>query len=236
VELPIVLTFDDEIVQYENETIKVTIQIYDGPHATIVDWGQIVIELEGIEYTLTYLSETQEYSVEIWLETLEPRTYTMNFTASAIDCETEIGEIQLVVEPKTEYTLFVYVDEEIQAGQTVLIEIQVSNESESIEGFEVVLHIIVDRAIGTPQEHIETVSDSSEYTVPSDATQLTIWAEFEGSIEEWPAISNTIIKEVRSVGLPPLDPLTLTIIAGGGGGAVLVILSLIRRRKRNSSS
>ncbi|MFW9812473.1 MAG: hypothetical protein ACFFF9_08450 [Candidatus Thorarchaeota archaeon] len=236
VELPIVLTYDNEILQYENETITISIQIYDGPHATIVNWGEIVIDLEGVEYTLTYLSGTQEYSVDIWLGTLTPRTYSLNFTASATDCETETGEIQLVIEPKSLYDIVVDADEEIQAGQSILISIQVNDGSEIIEGFEVTLHIVVDRVVGQPQEYVESRSNSFEFTVPLDATQLTIWAEFDGSIEEWPAVSNTITREVTSSGIPFGDPMTLIMIVGGAGGGVLVVLFLIRRRWKKSSS
>ncbi|MFW9963942.1 MAG: hypothetical protein ACFFCX_10285 [Candidatus Sifarchaeia archaeon] len=238
VELPIVLTYIDEIEQFENETITVSMQMYDGPHAAIIDWGEIVIELEGVEHQLIYDLDTQTYTVDIWLSSLEPGNYTLNFTATATDCETEVGEIQLVLVPKILYTIAIDVDEQIQAGQTAEITIQVSYESGPITGFDVLLHIIVERGQGAPQEFLETASDTYEFLVPVDATGLTVWAEFEGSIGEWPAISNTVNREVTPGGIDILsyiislfeDPITLTIIIGGGGSAAGLLL--LRRRRR----
>ncbi|MFW9964382.1 MAG: hypothetical protein ACFFCX_12500 [Candidatus Sifarchaeia archaeon] len=239
VELPIVVTFTDEVQEFENETITVSMQIFDGPHATIVDWAEMVIELEGIEYQLIYDSETQRYSVDIWLASLSPGFYTLNFTASATECETETGEIQLEILPKILYTIVIDVEEQIQAGQTAQITIQVSYESGSISGFEVEIHIIVERGEAAPQEILETASDTYEFLVPIDATGLTVWAEFEGSEGEWPAISNTVNREVTPGGVDILsfiislfeDPVILTIIVGGGGSAAGLIL--LRRRRRS---
>ncbi|MFW9965340.1 MAG: hypothetical protein ACFFCX_17340, partial [Candidatus Sifarchaeia archaeon] len=89
------------------------------------------------------------------------------------------------------------------------------------------------------QEIIEVASDLLEFNVPSDATRLTIWAEFEGSIGEWPAVSNRVIREVSPGGMDILsfiaslfeNPLTLTIIVGGGG-SIAGLIALRRRRSR----
>ncbi|MFW9810731.1 MAG: hypothetical protein ACFFE6_15250, partial [Candidatus Thorarchaeota archaeon] len=69
------------------------------------------------------------------------------------------------------------------------------------------------------------------------------WAEFEGSIGEWPAVSNTEIREVSPGGMDMLsfiislfeDPLTLTIIVGGGG-SIAGLIVLRRRRGRGTES
>jgi len=235
-ELPIVLIFDDTIEEYENETVTVAFSIYDGPHANVVDWGEIVIELEGRQYQLGYNPGTQEYSGSIWLGSLAPGIYTINFTATAIDCETEYGEIQLEIIPKRTYTLLIEVDDEIQAGQSIEIIIQASDESGPMEGLSVSVHIIVERGQSAPQEFIEVASDLLEFHVPSDATGLTIWAEFEGTVEEWPAISNTVNRDVSPGSIDPLafDPITLAIVVGAGGGSIAGLIFLRRRRHRAS--
>ncbi len=232
-ELPVVLTFDNTIEGYENETVTMTIVMYDGPHANVVDWGNIVIELAGVQYPLVYIASAQEYSVDIWLGSLEPGFYTLNFTATAVDCETEYGEIQLEIISKRSYTLMIEVDEEIQAGQSIEIIIHASDESGPMVGFSVSVHIIVVRGQSAPQESIEVASDMLEFLVPSDATGLTIWAEFDGTVTEWPAISNTVNREVSLGGIDSLafDPVTLTIVVGGGGGAIAGLIFLRRRRR-----
>ena len=129
------------------------------------------------------------------------------------------------------------VDEQAQAGQVVQITIQASYSGGPLEGFDVEVHIIVERGQAAPQEYIEGASDLLEFLVPTDATRLTIWAEFEGAEGEWPAVSNTVNREVTPGGMNilSLDPITLTIIFGGGGGS-LAGLILLRRRRRGVST
>ena len=236
--LPLSPIFESEIVQFENETISIVIQLFESPHATVVDWAEILIELDGIQYSLVYDNVSEHYSVEIWLATLAPGSYMLNFTASATDCETEYGEIQLEIEPKVMYTLVLEVDEEVRVGQIIQIIILASYESGQLENFQVTVHIIVERGELAPQEFVEVASDMLEFNVPHDATGLTIWAEFEGAEGEWPAISNTVNREVAPGGFDILsfifslfeDPVTLTIIVGGGGGSIAGLILLRRRR------
>ena len=249
-ELPVVLIFDDTIEQYENESIVIDIQVFDGPHAAVVDWGEIILELEGVQYTLVYDSESQLYSIEIWLSTLLPGMYTLNFTASAIDCETEVGEIQLEIIPKTEYELTLEVNEEFQVGQQILIAVTATSDSEISSGLQLTIHIVIERGEGTPLELAETVSTNNEgialfeYIIPNEATSITTWAEFEGSISEWAAISNTVSRDVSPGGLDILafirflisDPVMLILLVGSIGIPVSGILALRRRRRAPKSS
>jgi hypothetical protein len=134
------------------------------------------------------------------------------------------------------------VGEEIQAGQSIEIIIHASDESGPMVGFSVSVHIIVVRGQSAPQESIEVASDMLEFLVPSDATGLIIWAEFEGTVEEWPVLSNTVNREVSPSGIDILtfiislfeDPVTLAIVVGGGGGAIAGLIFLRRRRGKVS--
>jgi len=242
-ELPIVLIYESEIQQFENESIAIFIKMFDGPHASIVSWGEIIIELDDIEYILVYDSDSEQYSIEIWLASLDPGSYSLNFSASAIDCETEYGEIQLEVIPKSTYTLNLEVDEEVLSGQMIQIIISATNQSGPVNGITITFHIVIQRGQEATQNRIYTNTTNSnglavlEFTVPLDATRLTIWAEFEGSISEWPAISNTIDRLVTSTGIDILsfifslfsNPVTLILIIGGGGGLFGGLL--VRRRR-----
>ncbi|MFW9976389.1 MAG: hypothetical protein ACFFDQ_14045, partial [Candidatus Thorarchaeota archaeon] len=246
-ELPIVLIYDSDIHQYENESISIQIQMIDGPHASIVDWGEIAIELEGVQYFLVYDSELEKYSIDIWLSILAPGDYTLNFTASAIDCETEYGEIQLEIVPKISYILVLEADEQILGGQSTRIIITATNESGPVSGLTVTFHVTIQREQGATQEraYVNTTNSEGvalvEFDVPADATSLTIWANFEGSISEWPSISNTINRDVTSSGIDILsfifslfsDPLALALILGTCGlGSGLIIFRRRRSRPR----
>jgi hypothetical protein len=244
-ELPVVMAFEDTIQQYENETIQVSIQMFDGPHAVVIDWGSIVIGLEGVQYALIYNPGAEEYSIDIWLGSLEPGNYSMNFTATAIDCETEIGVILLEILPKVSYSFSIVMDTDLQAGETVHINVHL----EHAEGVSVDLHILVTET-GLTYEIIETLITNEQgivelfFEIPTAATQLSIWAEFEGSISEWPVVSETINVEVTPSGFDILsfitslfeDPITLTIVVGGGGGAVAGLIFLRRRRRGGISA
>ncbi|MFW9835338.1 MAG: hypothetical protein ACFFEK_15160, partial [Candidatus Thorarchaeota archaeon] len=244
-EIPVSLVFASELQEFENETITLEIGMYNGPHATVIDWAEIVIELEGTEYSLVYDSEDEVYSVEIWLATLAPGTYDLNFTASAIDCEIKQGSIQLEIEPKIQYYFSLDVDEDVVAGHAILISIVATYDSGVLNGLRMKLHIIIEREQVVPQEHIEMIISNTEglaeyeFNVPSDATRLTIWADFDNAPGEWPAESNIEVREVSPGGIDILafirsifeDPITLVLFVGGIGIPVVGLL-LLRRRRR----
>ena len=243
-ELPIVLIYDEAIVQYENESISIDIEMFDGPHAAVVDWGEITLELDGVQHTLVYNSESQLYSIQIWLSSLSPGNYSLNFTASAIDCETDTGVIRLEIMPKTTYELTLEVSEEVKTGQQIQITVLATSESHGASGLSITVHIVIDRRNKAPQvltDQVTTISDgltTLEITVPSDATSLTIWAEFEGSISQWPAISDTVYRETSPGGFDILafifslfsNPVTLIITLGIFGGPLAGALFYRRRR------
>jgi hypothetical protein len=245
-EIPVSLVFANEMDDFENETIFVEIAMYNAPHATVIDWAEIVIELAGTEYNLTYESDVETYSVEIWLESLEPGIYNLTFTASAVDCETEYGVIQLEIYPKVEYVLSLEVEDEVVAGQSIQITVLATYESGAVGGFRMTVHILIERDQTSPQEHTDQIITNTEglavidFDVPLGATRLTIWADFENGPGEWPASSNIEVREVSPGGMDFLafirslleDPITLVLVAGGIGipGAGLLLL----RRRRGS--
>ncbi len=71
---------------------------------------------------------------------------------------------------------------------------------------------------------------------------MTTWAEFEGGIDEWDAISNTVTREVSQAGFDILsfiislfeNPVTLVIVVGGI--SVPIGALLFRRRRRVSTA
>jgi hypothetical protein len=247
-EIPVSLVFESELDDFENETISIEIAMYNAPHATVIDWAEISIELEGTDYTLVYDSEAESYSVDIWLGTLAPGIYNLTLATSAIDCETEIEVIQLEIYPKMQYNLSLDADEEVQAGQSMQIMVSATDESGSVSGLLIEVHILVvsSTELIAPAEFIEEITTNSEglalleFDIPSDATSLSIRAEFAGSESEWSAISNTVDRNVTPGGIDILsfiislfeDPITLTIILGGGCGLGAGVLLLRRRRRR----
>jgi hypothetical protein len=199
-----------------------------------IDWGTVVISLAGIQYSLVYDYGAQTYTVDIWLNELEPGDYILNITAMATDCTTVYGEIQLRVDFKIRYTIVLDVADEVQVGQTIQVSILASYESGPLENFFVTVHIVVERGTLADLEFIEVASDSLEFTIPSDATRVRIWAEFQGAPGEWDAISNTLIRDIKSSVFLYENPVTLMTIAGGSGGLIVGLVFLKRRKGKVS--
>jgi hypothetical protein len=243
-EIPVSLVFANEMDDFENETIFVEIAMYNAPHATVIDWADIAIELAGSEYNLTYDSDFETYSVQIWLGSLEPGIYNLTFTASAVDCETEYGVIQLEIYPKVEYFLSLEVENEVVAGQSIQITVHATYESGAVSGLRMTVHILIERDQTSPQEHTEQITTNTEglaimdFEVPLGATKLTIWADFENGPGEWPASSNIEVREVSPGGMDIIafirslieDPFKLILVFGGIGLPIAGLLFVRRRR------
>ncbi|MFW9807388.1 MAG: hypothetical protein ACFFFK_11725, partial [Candidatus Thorarchaeota archaeon] len=243
-EIPLALVYLSEINQYENETVVVEVEVFNAPHATSVDWAQVIVELEGVQYPLVYDEDSMTYSVGIWLRVLPPGIYQLNLTVSAVDCEAEHATIQLEIDPKVQYTFSLEVDDEVQAGQTIEITVLATSESVIVNGLQMTIHIVIEREQSSPQEHAELTYTNSEglavleFAVPLDAKKLTIWADFEPELGEWPAVSNTEIREVSPAGMNLLifirslfeNPITLIIVVSVVGFPVAGLFMLRRRR------
>ena len=239
------LVYETDFSQYENETIQITVAFNDLSHGAAIDWGSLTIELDGSLYVMTYNDVTERYTLSIWLDsTIDPGIYNLTLNAEAVDCLPVNGTIQLEVLSKATYVLNIESEREVVAGNTLDITVIATEEGAAATGLQINLYIVATVRDGGERTYIEVVITNSEgiatlnFEVPDDVSELSILAQYDGSVSEWPAESTSILVEVSSAGPDILtlllDPLTLTIILGGAS-IPLVAVSL-RRRRRHSGS
>ena len=242
--LPTQLLSDTDFSQYENETLRIRVQLNDTAHATLVDWANISLIFDGAEYTLEYDSSQQAYRADLWLgPTVSPGIYTLIITAEADGCTDAQIVVSLTVYVKTRYTLVIESPTEVTEDSTLLIEVIASSDSEPVSGLIIEVHIVATFASGDQVEWVEsrTTNDQGiaaiEFAISAGTTELEVWAEFFGSVSEWKAMSEERIVIVRSSGVDPIsiltailrNPVTLSLVVGTPSAAVLVVL--LRKRR-----
>jgi hypothetical protein len=245
--LPTQLLSDTDFSQYENETLRIWVQLNDTAHATLVDWANASLIFDGAEYTLKYDSSQQAYRVDLWLgPTVSPGIYTLIITAEADGCTDAQIVVSLTVYAKTRYTLVVESPTEVTEGSTLLIEVIASSDSEPVSGLNVEVHVVATFASGDQVEWVESGTTNNqgiatvEFEISAGVTNLEVWAEFSGSVSEWKAVSDERIVIVRNSGVDLIsiltailgNPVTLSLAMGTPSAAILVIL--LRRRRMPS--
>ncbi len=239
--IPTQFVYETTYSQYENETILIEVQVLDVPHATLIDWAYVVIELEGVGYLAIYDVGNSTYVVTFRLPlNIAPGSYSLYLQAEAEDCLVADAITSLEVLAKSTYVLSLDVLEQVQAGSDITISVSTTEDNQPVQGISVTISIIVHLSEGDQQVIIEGVSTNSQglaeitFEVPHDAIELEISASFQGSISEWPAETATVHVDVTPSGTgggSPIvaDPLVLTIITSG---ISLPILALAFRRRR----
>jgi len=238
------LLLDTEFSQYENETLGIWVQLNDTAHAALIDWANVLLIFEGVEYVLEYNSSQQAYRVDIWLDpTVSPDIYSLTITAEADGYADAQVVVSLTVHAKTSYTLVIESPTEVSEDSTLLIEVNVSSDSEPVSELNIEIHILATLADGTQVEWVESGITNTqgiatiEFDIAEGTTELEVWAEFFGSVSEWKAVSEKRMITVKSSAVDPIsiltallrDPVMLSLVVGTPSAAILVVL--LRRRR-----
>ena len=239
--IPTQFANDSSYFQYENETLQIDLQLLNAAHLTPIDWAQVVVELEEVDYVAVYNNTNKMYEITLKLmQNMAPGTYTLHLHAEAEDCNTADVDAILEVLPKSLYSITLNVADQVQAENDLTISISVTGNNRPVEDLNIQINIIVHYGNGSQQSIlIDVITDSHGvalfvFEIPNNAVELDVTATFQGSISEWPAESPTksvnIIRGGTS-GLGPIisNPVTLSIIAGG---ISLPLLALVYRRRR----
>jgi len=242
--IPVEIVFESSYSQYENETLHIELQLIDTAHSRSIDWGYIMVELEGVGYLAIYNSTTSSYIVNFRLPlNIDPGVYDLHIDSTTDDC-VETGVLSsLEVLAKHTYALSIDVLDEILAGENLSISITAMEGSQVVSGIEIDVTIIVTVSEGSPLIVVEGLLTNSDglatiiFEVPNNAIKLEIKASYDGSISEWSVESSLMIVDVipassGNTGLSIPDPLVLTIVTGG---ISLPLLGLALRRRRRSS-
>ncbi|MBN2229274.1 MAG: hypothetical protein JW779_06730 [Candidatus Thorarchaeota archaeon] len=238
--IPTQIEFTSQISQYENETILITIKLADTNNMIPIDWANVKVVLNSVEYSLVYSAGSQNYSTSIWLSTFVPGTYNLSLEVIASDCETQIAYIDLVILEKATYTISVSAVEEIQTGEVLLVTATVHQQSTPVSGIQLVFSITVITEDGsritimgasTSSDGVATI----EFTVPLDAIALDIVVQYNGSLSTWLALSSPRHIAITAPNSGILDiilnnPVMIAVIAGGVSFPLLAIALMKRKR------
>jgi len=235
------LIYGSVVTQYENETISIYLQFLNSVHSTPIDWADVIVQLEGVDYVATYVYGSGAYSLSFRIPlSVSPGNYTLYLSADAEDCQSSSGLVTLEVLAKSEYLLSITVAEQVQAGSSTNVSVSVTEDGEPVSGINVTVTIVIEFDEGEPQVIVESAISNSGglltivLNIPSDASELEVSASFQGSISEFPVQTSVSFVDVTQAstgtGTPIVaDPLTIGVVAGG---VSLPILALAFRRRR----
>jgi len=244
--IPVEFIMESTYTQYENETLNIEFQLIDTVHSSLIDWGYLIVELEGAGYLAIFESVSSSYIVNFRLPmNMDPGSYILYFYSWTEDCVEITEPASLEVLAKHTYILSIDAIDQIQSGNDLTITITAMEGTEFASGIALDITIVVTLSQGGQQFIVEqTVTDSNGlaiiiFEVPDNAVELEVSASFDGSISEWPALSSIKSVEVTpagtgGTGLIIPDPLVLSIIFGGISVSILALA--FRRKRRGSGS
>ncbi|MGY5854544.1 MAG: hypothetical protein RTU92_13330, partial [Candidatus Thorarchaeota archaeon] len=185
-----------EFIQYENETVVISIKLNDTYHNSLVDWANVTVYFERLAVSMTYVGATQLYQASIFLDGgLDPDVYEITVTANATDCESAERDTTLTITAKTLYNISLSVNDEAIAGGGLVVTVTVTNSSQPVPGLSVRFHalfVLEDNSTTSQVRSAITINDGTaerNFEIPINATEVRVWVEFSGSLSEWPIIS-----------------------------------------------
>jgi hypothetical protein len=234
---------EDSLSQYENETLTVWLQVFDAVSATPLSSADVTANLAGTEYTLLYNEEQERYSVDIWLNTLTPGEYEIEFVVETEGYDALNLMIPLTVLQKTSYNLALEVAEDVRAGGELTATVTLTEGAVPVVGTSIRIVVVFTLRDGSTSTLIDSVETSSLGTgeavfgIPLSATRAVIVADYAGSVASWPAESEPVEVDVLAASGNPLflilsNPVFLIALAGSGGGVGVVAM----RRRRVSGT
>lgn len=233
-------TYQDSLNQYENETLAVSIQVFDFISATPLEGADVVAGLDGTSYTPRYDDKSEAYIFEIWLgPSLSPGDYEIQVTVEADEYESLLLIMQLTVLEKETYIISLQVTEEVEVGGAMTATLVVSQDEVPVSGVSIRVILVVILRDGSSQTFIVSVMTDADgnaqviFDLPSSAVSATVTAEFLGSTSAWPAESNAVRRDIRIPGTNILsfilsNPIALAAIGGITGVAAIVLIRKMR--------
>jgi hypothetical protein len=195
---------------WENETITVSVRLNDTVHGVWIHWANVTLTLENQNFSMEYIPATHSYTKILWVnDTFSPDSYTLKISANAIDCEQVQGNHSILVNQKRTYYLSLTMPVNVTIGTPLVVQINVTDDISS-SGISIYLIVYAEYIINETLDHREqkgaTTTDGNaevSFTVDELYDRIIVWAEFEGSIQEWPAEAIS-----QSVGINPVTVLT----------------------------
>ncbi|MCF2136232.1 MAG: hypothetical protein K9W43_03245 [Candidatus Thorarchaeota archaeon] len=228
--------------EYENETIRFTVEFRDTDRNLILAGRQVNVTISGSTYMMHYDSEDESYYLD-FLIVLSPGSYTITFAGAAPGYDRCEANTTLIVNPKAVTTLTIELVGKVVVGAPVVVRATLTEGTHPIIGATVYFHVMVFYSSGDNvtsvigRETDEHGVAELTYIIPTSdtvASSLAITAEYRGTRDKWRADSiplNTSVEPDIGTALTQLFAtppgwLLLALVAG----SVVTGVKLRRRR------
>jgi hypothetical protein len=199
---------------YENETITIIAQVNDIYHNVSVHWADVILALDGQNYTMIYDELGERYSITIWMnhEVFDARNHFGTIYMSALDCEESEAALVIDVRDKTDYVITIDSEPSAVTGSDFGVHVTVLEGGEPAGSVSVVVHAILTindtqfeytRSVRTNDEGLATAS----FSIPDGTTLVEFWAEIEGTGTIWYVSTSSLTVEAH----PPSDIVALLV-------------------------
>ncbi|MFX0107072.1 MAG: hypothetical protein ACFE7R_02215 [Candidatus Hodarchaeota archaeon] len=230
--VPTTIVVGSLFTQYQNETAIFIARLRDDVHTNWVHWADIILTLDNDDYSMTYNPESGYYEVSIFLnESFAPGDFTVSLSSTAIDCEDAVGSTVLRLYEKRTYVIVVSVPAAVQWGANLGVDVNVTEDGVPVAGIRVTVYARFNMTTGEYETLTGTAVTLEDgiaqvnFDVPTDSSQVEVWAEFEGSLTEWPSTSTIVLAE--SSAAPSLADVLVEWISRPEVVTILLIFALV---------
>ncbi len=204
-----------QVEQYENESVRFTVQLNDTIHNLFIGNSNVTLMFEGTYYNMTYLPGSMTYVIDIRLDNIIPGSYQVQVIANTTDATDADGIIELGVLAKLDYSLTLTLSEQVTAGGDLVATVEVKRGDDLVVGKQISFQatFIIRESARENSTEVRTLSAFSNtegiavvnFEVPVEAIEVAVWAEFTGSVSEWARVTGQVVREIN----PPADLLSL---------------------------
>ncbi len=177
--------------QYEHEFVLLAVTFNDLDRNIPISWGEVTVAVNGETYDMLYDVDNEDYILDFYID-LVPRNYVIRFIAAATGCEPVSRTSTLIVMAKTLYDLDIDVGQAIE-GTVLAVDVTLTKNSEPIPNKAILVHFRTTMGVQnkTVITNTQGVAEAT-FVVPSEISNVTVWAEFMGSSSEW-AVSTQLL-------------------------------------------
>jgi hypothetical protein len=218
--------------EWENETAIIALFFENVFHGEYIHWASVNVTFEGVVYEAVYDSGSSQYIASIFLNSslYAPGEYTIWLDALATDCVADSEPTTLTINEKRQYTLELDVAEEVSAGGTLGVTVNLTLDGSPRNGMDIIVYarfnfsgVLSDPVHKDAITNIDGTADVN-FDVPTNATDVIVWAEFEGSRTEWAITTDTLA--VGVVPSPGLLDVLISYLSDWRVALLLVIASV----------
>ena len=207
-----------ELQYYENATYSFTVQLNDTIHNVYIGNSNITLVFQGIVYPMIFNSDSMDYTVEIYFENGTIGTYDILVIANTTDAMDADDIYSFVVNAKIKYNLELTLSQQVFSGGELVASANITQlDNSPARDKTITFHatfIIQEGQENSTLERTRSAISNNDgiavanFDVPSNAIEVTVWAEYVPDLENKADWTATAGQQVRAIN-PPADLLSL---------------------------